>query len=204
MRNATNLNKLRRSSDAFAAEIGAMNAAGISYFWRLVWLRAYRDRRRIAFVVSLAFVAGYVLYLRHGGQVLGVPVPVFTGLVYAVFIGLATLLTGVILPGLRFATEAIAVSRLILALVIWTAPALAHPIMSQPLISATIVVGGAVLLQRLVYGGWLDALFGRDILQTNRAAEWLDDSLGRIADQATLGGFTAEKLHNPEQTAIAA
>ncbi len=76
--------------------------------------------------------------------------------------------------------------------------------MSQPLISATIVVGGAVLLQRLVYGGWLDALFGRDILQTNRAAEWLDDSLGRIADQATLGGFTAEKLHNPEQTAIAA
>lgn len=150
------------------------------YLLNLVALRVFRERRRLAFVAALAFAAGYIMYLRFAGSVLGLPVPVFTGFVYATFVGCAALMTSVLVPRLRFTVELVAVSRLLFSLLVFYAPELTEPMRASPLVSATIVVGGAAWVQILLSRDWNILGPARDLLA------WLDDAIGRNQDQARL------------------
>ncbi len=136
--------------------------------------RAYRERRRTLVAAGLAFLAGYIFYMKFNGYIHGMPIPVFTGLFYGFFVGLAALAMGVFLPNLRFTVEVIALSRLLFAIFVWQVPELGQQLLDSPLINATIVVGGAYLLNKLIrtQEQWYNVIVG-----------WLDDTQGRFQDQ---------------------
>ncbi|MCT8328980.1 hypothetical protein [Albidovulum sediminis] len=117
--------------------------------------RLYRERRRLAVVSVLVFVAGYLLYARFGQiQVWGLPAPVFAALLYTGVIGVATLLTALLLPRLRFTIEAMALARVLFA----AASALSAPGIlpdaRAPALQATFVVALAVVLMRVFFSPW--------------------------------------------------
>lgn len=108
------------------------------------------ERLRILFVTTLAFLSGLVLYQGTPGLVLGMPVMVFTGLVYAVFIGLSSTLICLFLPGLIATLEAFALSRLTFVLLVQMFPGFWADIAAQPMLNATaVVIGAAVYYEAL-------------------------------------------------------
>lgn len=106
-------------------------------------------RRLILFATLMAFAAGVIGFLRHGIQVHGVPLPLFTGLVTALVVGSAATLTSVLLPALAAFVEATAIARLAAAVAAFLYPEFGTVMQQSPLVSATVVVGGAIALRRL-------------------------------------------------------
>ena len=104
-------------------------------------------RRLILFATLMAFAAGVIGFLRHDITVHGVPLPIFTGLVTALVVGSAATLTSVLLPALAAFVEATA--RLAAAGAAFCYPELGTVLQQSPLLSATVVVGGAIALRRL-------------------------------------------------------
>ncbi len=112
----------------------------------------YRERRRLLFVTSLAFLAGFLFYARYDLYIGGFQVGILTGAVYALIIGLVTLLICALLPSLRFMIDAVAVSRLFLAVVVFFVPEIGQIILMNPLLTAVIVVSSGALLSRVMHG----------------------------------------------------
>lgn len=123
--------------------------------------RAYRERRRVILASALAYLAGHIFYMRYSGELHGLPIPVFAGLFYAVFIGIAALVMCVFLPKLRFTVEAIAFSRLGFAIFVWQVPELGQKLLDSPLVNATIVVGGAWVITKIAYSPVAARVFAR-------------------------------------------
>lgn len=97
-------------------------------------------------VCILAFLAGVLLYLDRPGMVGGLPLPLFTGLLYAAFITPAAVVTAVLLPGLTKLSDAVQVSRLCLAAGVALFPDVLRPLADQPIVNATAVILGGMAL----------------------------------------------------------
>lgn len=103
--------------------------------------------RRAALVTLAAFIGGCALYARIDLTVHGVPLWLLTGTFYAVIVGPIALGTLMFFPALAQLTEAVAASRLCVASFTCAFPALGLPLLSQPLVMTTIVLGGAAILR---------------------------------------------------------
>jgi hypothetical protein len=111
--------------------------------------RIWRERRRTGLVATLAAISGALFYSHIDLTVAGIPLPLFIGVLYGIAFGLATLTVSLIAPRLRFAMEAFAVARLLYALTAAAIPGVAFTAITMPLVNATVVVGGGILLSRL-------------------------------------------------------
>lgn len=124
---------------------------GISVFAAVGQL-VFQERRRLFFVTVLAFLAGCLFYARLASSLNAPQIALFTGFVYAVVIAPVTLVICAFAPGFRFMIEAIALSRLIVALVAFLAPEVGHVLITTPMLTAILVVSGGGLLSPLVHG----------------------------------------------------
>ena len=137
--------------------------------------RIYRERRRLVFVTSLAFIAGFIFYLRAGHQVWGLPVPVVTGAIYAGVVGPTALFFCLVLPSIRFMIEAIAVSRLLFSIFVFTVPEIGYQVLASPFLTAFVVVTGGIVVSRLIHGR----------IQKTRATAWRERfSLSRMISRS--------------------
>ena len=114
--------------------------------------RVYRDRRRLIFVVALAFLAGFFMYLRADLYLGAWHIAWVTGAIYALVVGLVALVVCLALPRMRFMIEAVAISRLCLSLVVLAWPGLGELLLSDPLVTAGVVVLGGVAVSRGLHG----------------------------------------------------
>jgi hypothetical protein len=161
---------------SFRANTQAMSTLGLSNgAWQ--WLRRiHRERRRLAFVSLMAFLAGYLLYRGIPGQAFGLPVPVFTGLFYAAFVGTAAIATTLLLPRLRFTLEMVAISRVIFAVMVSMFPELLRPVLDDPFQNATTIILGAAAVHWVISSGMMDRFFAA------RALVMEFDASGRALD----------------------
>lgn len=158
------------------------------------------ERRRLYFVTLLAFAAGVLFYARLDLVVFGLPGPFVVGLIYAFVIGFAALVVCIFAPSFRFMLEAIAISRLAIAGLSFSVPALGETILSSPVLNAVIVVGFGVAVSRVMHGrilrparmGLKDRLLayaqeGRGKVRVNGSAlqrtyvAWMDDAVAVAA-----------------------
>lgn len=154
----------------------------------------YRNRKRLVFVTALAFLAGVIFYLRATATIGGVPIPLVIGAIYAGTVLVASIVVVLFLPRLRFMIEAVAVSRLILALFVFAAPGPGYAILASPALTALIVVTGGVGISRIMHGrilreqatGWRDRLVPTSLFDggparlrakpfQHRLVHWIDD-----------------------------
>ncbi|MEM6386322.1 MAG: hypothetical protein AAF718_08825 [Pseudomonadota bacterium] len=112
----------------------------------------HRERRRLGFVTSLAFLAGIIFFLPSATYVGSVHISLITGTVYAAVVFVAAAIVCLLLPRLRFMIEAVAVSRLLLACAVLAAPETAKLLLQNPLLMAGVVVLGGALVSRLMHG----------------------------------------------------
>lgn len=102
--------------------------------------RIVSQRLRAARIAALAFSAGALLYLGKAGSIGPVPLPVFTGLLYALFITPAAVLTAAFLPALTSLSDAMQWSRLAFAGSVAAFPATLRPVADAPLASASVII----------------------------------------------------------------
>lgn len=124
--------------------------------------RIYRERRRLFLVTALAFLAGYIFYMRTAADIWGLPIPVITGAIYAGVVGPTALFFCLVLPSIRFMIEAIAVSRLLFSVFVFSVPDIGYRILASPFLTALVVVLGGIAISRLIHGR----------IQKNRAGSW--------------------------------
>jgi len=156
----------------------------------------YRERRRLVFVVSMAFMAGFFFYLRADLYVFGVHLAIVTGLVYAAVVGLCAMLVCLLLPSMRFMIEAVAVSRFALSVFVLVFPNFGYRILADPAATACVVVLGGLMISRLLHGriiretarDWRDRIVPRHAFQRMpvrvrgnpwqyRFVGWMDDAV---------------------------
>ncbi|MXQ07036.1 hypothetical protein GQ651_04160 [Alphaproteobacteria bacterium GH1-50] len=113
----------------------------------------WQERRRLAFVGILAFLAGFFFYARSDMVVYGLPAGVVTGAVYASVIVPVSLAVCIFAPSIRFLIEAVAVSRFLISLVVFAFPDLGAVILGMPLLTAMLVVSLGAILSRTVLHG---------------------------------------------------
>ena len=112
--------------------------------------RILSQRQRALRVALLAFSAGVLLYLGHPGHIGPLPLPLFTGLLYALFITPAAVLTVAFLPALTTLSDAMQWSRLGFASGVAAFPDVLRPVADAPLANATVIIliGMAVVTVR--------------------------------------------------------
>lgn len=156
----------------------------------------YRDRRRLSFVAAMAFLAGFLFYM-PAAMTSGLWfLPLLTGAVYALVVGLVAWVICTALPAMRFMIEAVAVSRLVLSLGFLAAPQLGKAVLASPLLTAACVVLGGMVVSRLLHGrilrdrrsGWRALLGPADLFHRaparlrsrpwqRRFVGWMDDAV---------------------------
>lgn len=114
----------------------------------LVGQRLHDARGLIRFATAMAFAAGVIAYLRHDATVHGMPLPLFTGLVCALVVGTAAAVTSIVLPALGVFIEAAAIARLGAAVAAFGSPEVGTALQHSPLLSATVIVGGTILIRK--------------------------------------------------------
>lgn len=112
----------------------------------------YRERRRLTLVTTLAFLAGVLFYWPSQLYLAGLHISLVTGTVYAAVVGIAAIVICCALPRLRFMMEAVAISRLILALAVATNPGLGGALLGNPFLMALVVVTGGACISRVLHG----------------------------------------------------
>ena len=112
----------------------------------------HRDRRRLGFVIALAYLAGVLFFWRSQLYVGQVHISLVTGLVYAVIVGIAAIIICLAMPRLRFMMEAMAMSRLTLAATVTLVPDFGRIVLTQPFLMALILVIGGACLSRVIHG----------------------------------------------------
>ncbi|MBT8459791.1 MAG: hypothetical protein KJN60_09000 [Boseongicola sp.] len=145
--------------------------------WAGLRQAVHLERRRLYFVTLLAFVAGVLFYARLDMVLFGLPAPFIVGLIYAFIIGFAALIVCILAPSFRFMLEAIAISRLAVAGVAFSFPALGDTILASPILNAIIVVGFGVAVSRLMHGRIVRP--ARVSLE-NRLLAYAEEGRGRI------------------------
>lgn len=167
----------------------------------------YFERRRLTMAGILSFIAGFALHAHVNSLALGLPFPVFTGFLYAVFVVLAATVTTYILPKWRRLIDFVAMSRLCFAF--WVIGVHGQEIAASPLASATIVVGGAIFLQW--FGDRIDTMnraLGAPVIILNVTARaraffaWIDNRTEReggtnvvsISNRSTTGTVIGKQL----------
>ena len=156
--------------------------------------RIYRERRRLFLVTALAFLAGYIFYMRAHAEIWGLPIPVVTGAIYAGIVGPTALFFCLVLPSIRFMIEAIAVSRLLFSVFVFSVPDIGYRILASPFLTAAVVVLGGIAISRLIHGriqktrarGWREKLRPARFLTRRpaqiRARAWQHRFVGWIDD----------------------
>ena len=119
--------------------------------------RIYRDRRRLFFVVSMAFLSGIIMYLRSDLHVGGLHISWITGAIYAGVIGFCAVFVCLFVPTMRFMIEAVAVSRFCLSVSVFAVPELERAVLGDPVLTSVIVVSGGFLISRVMHGRILRA-----------------------------------------------
>jgi hypothetical protein len=117
-----------------------------------LWTCLLRERRRLGLVTFLAFLAGVLFYWPSGLYVGPFHISLVTGTVYALVVGLAAASICLFLPRLRFMIEAVAVSRLLLALSVAVNPQIGPLLLTNPLMMAAVVVAGGACVSRVMHG----------------------------------------------------
>ena len=117
-----------------------------------LWALLYRERRRLALVSCLAFAAGGLFYWPTHIYLGSVHISLVTGAIYAGVVGLAALMVCAFLPSMRFMIEAVAFARLALAFFVLAFPQIGFQILTSPLLTALIVVGGGAVVSRVIHG----------------------------------------------------
>ncbi|QMU57452.1 MAG: hypothetical protein GKR98_04090 [Boseongicola sp.] len=117
-----------------------------------LWRAIYLERRRLAFVTILAFLAGFIFYARNDAVINGLPIALYTGLIYAAVIAPVTLLVCIFMPTFRFMIDAVAVSRFAVSIFVYLFPEAGAIILASPLLTAVIVVGYGVLFSKIMHG----------------------------------------------------
>lgn len=112
----------------------------------------YRERRRLVFVITLAFLAGFLFYLPTDMHVQGIHIAWVTGAIYAVIIGASAIAVFLYFPTMRFMVEAIAVARLMLSLFVLAVPEVGFRILADPFVTACLIVVGGLAVSRLLHG----------------------------------------------------
>ncbi len=160
-----------------------------------LWPLIYRERRRLVFVAAMAFMAGFLFYLRANFYIHGVHIALITGAVYAFVVGISALLICLFLPSLRFMIEAVAVSRLLLSFFVLAAPEIGYRVLASPMLTALLVVAGGAMISRVLHGrihrdrqpGWRGRLLPHGMFRRipvriqgtpmqHRFVTWLDDT----------------------------
>ncbi|MDW4549837.1 hypothetical protein R5H32_10770 [Defluviimonas sp. D31] len=129
-----------------------METSGLSSLTARISQRFSEARRLILFATVMAFAAGVVSFLRYDVAIHGLPLPIITGALYALFVGTAATVTSVLLPALCAMIEAVAISRFGVAVVAFGAPDFGLALHQSPLFGAAAVIGGAVLVRKLMGG----------------------------------------------------
>ena len=160
-----------------------------------LWPLIYRERRRLLFVAAMAFMAGFLFYLRANVYIHGVHIAFITGTIYALVVGLSALLICLFLPSMRFMIEAVAVSRLLLSFFVLAVPNIGYQVLASPMLTAFVVVAGGAVISRLLHGrihnerrpGWRGRLLPQGMFRRrpiriqgtpmqHRIVTWLDDT----------------------------
>lgn len=146
----------------------------------------YFERRRLTLAGCLAFVAGFALHMHVGASAFGVPFPIFTGFLYAALVVPMAAVTTYLFPNMRWLIDGVAVSRLCFAS--WVVGVQGQEIAASAIASATIVVGGAIVLLQLCR--WIDitsrrfdasGLFLDFASLARKALAWIDNTAARTA-----------------------
>lgn len=117
-----------------------------------LWQLVYQERRRVAFVSVLAFMAGWLFYARLSVE-LGLPnLAMVSGAVYALIIAPVALLVCAFAPGFRFMIDSIAVSRFVIALAGFVIPEIGTVLVENPLLTALLVVSTGAILSPALHG----------------------------------------------------
>lgn len=131
---------------------------------------------------AISFLAGLVIYARFQLTVFGLPLPLFAGLVYAVIVAIAALLTALVLPRLRFMAETMALGRLVCAGSSHEFPEFGQLLAGSPFFRATAIVATGALCGRLLYGSRKEPNGPARPAWIVAFARWLDDAPGRDRD----------------------
>ncbi len=165
-----------------------------------IFRHVYLERRRLTFIGVLSFVAGVALYSHMGVTPGGIPVPIIIGLIYMAAVMGAAALTTYFLPRLRRITDAVALTRLGFAL--WVASTHSYELASSPLVSATIVVGSAIILLEVsaklpAIARFLSVPEGRLGITQNTLdfLGWLDNAAGYHAQTMTVSANKRGHAH---------
>lgn len=108
----------------------------------------------MAVVVGSAGFAGGVFYWHTGAHIAGQPAWLIAGLLYATSFGLTAALIFRFLPKLGPFMILTSISRLLLASASVVAPAIAVALTTSPVLNATLVVLGAVLIRAVSRASW--------------------------------------------------
>ena len=101
-------------------------------------------------IIVLALVAGLSGYLMYSGIELRIgmlPFAVAAGLIYFGVVGTMATVLIMLKPAFGTLLELMAVSRLVVALAVVQNPEFGARVISSPMLSATLVVGGALLMR---------------------------------------------------------
>ncbi len=125
---------------------------GMTLMLRWLFNAVHQERRRLLFVVILAYLSGLLAYWQIEVVVAGLPAAVFIASAQAVVVFIAALFICLAFPAMRFMLEAIAVARFALASAIFIAPGLSDVLLVDPLVTTFCVVGGGFAFSRLLHG----------------------------------------------------
>ncbi len=112
----------------------------------------FLERRRLALVASLAFVAGSLFYWNSEVYLGSVHISVLTGFVYAIVVVITAIVVCGFIPSMRHMMESVAFSRLALAFVFLARPDLGGVLLANPLLLALVIVTGGACISRLIHG----------------------------------------------------
>ena len=129
----------------------------------------YSETRRVGWLTAMAFCAGTLLYLRNEVHLNGIPLCIIVGLIYAVFLAPIIVATSMLLPRLRAMIEHMALSRLVVAILVFLFPGVGTVVLHNPPIMGGVIVLGGLTINRALGGA---AIFAevQDVISSPRAA----------------------------------
>lgn len=115
----------------------------------------HREKRRVAALSFIAFLAGCLFYLRLDAHVAGLPVSILAGLFYAAIVAPVAFMMFIVMPSQTVLMEAMAVSRLGIAVAVVSLPESSTVLISNPALLACAVAGGGLIVHAMIRSGAL-------------------------------------------------
>lgn len=127
---------------------------------------------RISAIAGSAGLAGSLFYWPLGAHIGGQPAWLIAGLLYATLIGLTATFIYKFLPKLGFFMELTSISRLMLAIATVVSPKIAVALLTSPVLNATMVVLGAILIRAAARARWPALAHSGFQLRSKRPAQF--------------------------------